>query len=120
MKFYDETFITGLTVQAPIGVYDFEKEILQPLIFDVILYKDTSKAGETDDVQFCIDYTLVKKAIEDFIKKEHIELIETVANRLATILIEQFNLDGAKIKVCKPTGLTDVTSVGVCITRFRK
>lgn len=113
----DRVLIEGLTTLATIGVYEWEKNIKQKLILDLEMAWDNQPAGEHDDVALCLDYFKVSQAVTDFITSTAFELIESVAERVAQLIIQQFAVKWIKIKVSKPSAIANATNVAVVIER---
>ncbi|MCX8642354.1 MULTISPECIES: dihydroneopterin aldolase [unclassified Gilliamella] len=113
----DRVLIEGLTTLATIGVYEWEKTIKQKLILDLEMAWDNQPAGEHDDVALCLDYFKVSQAVTDFITSTAFELIESVAERVAQLIIQQFAVKWIKIKVSKPSAIANATNVAVVIER---
>lgn len=113
----DRVLIEGLTTLATIGVYEWEKTIKQKLILDLEMAWDNQPAGEHDDVALCLDYFKVSQAVTDFITSTAFELIESVAERVAQLIIQQFAVKWIKIKVSKPSATANATNVAVVIER---
>lgn len=116
----DRVFIESLTVYTTIGVYDWEKTIKQKLVLDLEMAWDNQPAGQSDDVKFCLDYFVVSQSITSFIERNKFELIETVAERVAMLVIEQFSVEWLKIKVSKPDAIANAGNVAVLIERSAK
>lgn len=113
----DRVLIEGLTTLATIGVYEWEKTIKQKLILDLEMAWDNQPAAEHDDVALCLDYFKVSQAVTDFITSTAFELIESVAERVAQLIIQQFAVQWIKIKVSKPSAIANATNVAVVIER---
>lgn len=113
----DRVLIEGLTTLATIGVYEWEKTIKQKLILDLEMAWDNQPAGEHDDVALCLDYFKVSQAVTNFITSTAFELIESVAERVAQLIIQQFAVKWIKIKVSKPSAIANATNVAVVIER---
>lgn len=113
----DRVLIEGLTTLATIGVYEWEKTIKQKLILDLEMAWDNQPAGENDDVALCLDYFKVSQAVTNFITSTAFELIESVAERVAQLIIQQFAVKWIKIKVSKPSAIANATNVAVVIER---
>ena len=105
----DLIFIEGLSVFAQIGVYDWEQQIKQKLIFDVEMAWDTRQAAITDDVQYTLNYAEISQFF----------LIERVANEVADQLQRQFNISRLRLKLSKPKAVAQANNVGVIIERNR-
>ncbi len=113
----DHIFITGLTTTAQIGVYDWEQQIRQKVIFDLEMAWDCSKAAETDDVQFCLNYAEVSQAIITFCQEQAFYLVEKLAHETAMMLLRRFNIPWLKLTLHKPNAIPDAQSVGITIER---
>lgn len=113
----DRIFIEGLTVFAQIGVYDWEQQIKQALVFDIEMAWDCRKAAETDEVDYCLNYAEVSQFILDYVQSKPFLLIERVAYEVAEQLQQQFQLDWLKIKLSKPKAVAQAKNVGVIVER---
>ena len=113
----DRVFIEELTVFAQIGVYDWEQQIKQKLVFDLEMTWDCKQAAETDDVAYCLNYAEVSQVIIDYVESKHFLLIERVAYEVADLLESRYQLQGLKIKLSKPKAVAQARNVGVLIVR---
>jgi len=113
----DRIFIEELVVFAQIGVYDWEQQIKQKLVFDLEMAWDCQKAAETDDVQYCLNYAEVSQFILDYAQAKPFLLIERVAYEVADLLESRYQLQGLKIKLSKPKAVAQARNVGVLIVR---
>ena len=114
--------IVDLEVYAHHGVFPEENVLGQKFLITLQLSVDTRAAGETDDLTKSVDYGSVCKAVSACVTHETYQLIETVAERVAACVLEQFELvQGVSVEVKKPwapIGLP-VQYVSVAITRTR-
>ena len=113
----DRVFIEELTVFAQIGVYDWEQQIKQKLVFDLEMAWDCKQAAETDDVAYCLNYSEVSQVIIDYVESKPFLLIERVAYEVADLLESSYQLQGLKIKLSKPKAVAQARNVGVLIVR---
>ena len=113
----DRIFIEGLTVFGQIGVYDWEQNIKQKLIFDLEMAWDSRKAAETDDVAFCLNYADVSQAIITYVEGQAFLLIERLANEVAAMLQDTFGIEWLKLTLHKPNAVPQAKSVGIVIER---
>lgn len=113
----DKVFIEGLTIQTTIGFYQWEKEIKQTLVIDVVMGWDTAQAAENDELKKTLDYAEISEKIAEFANRNPVDLIETLAERMAAYLIEQFNIPWLKLKIGKPNAVHNAQTVGVEIER---
>ncbi len=113
----DRVFIEELTVFAQIGVYDWEQQIKQKLVFDLEMAWDCKQAAETDDVAYCLNYAEVSQLIIDYVESKPFLLIERVVYDVADLLESRYQLQGLKIKLSKPKAVAQARNVGVLIVR---
>ena len=113
----DRVFIEELTVFAQIGVYDWEQQIKQKLVFDLEMAGDCKQAAEPDDVAYCLNYAEVSQVIIDYVESKPFLLIERVAYEVADLLESRYQLQGLKIKLSKPKAVAQARNVGVLIVR---
>ena len=115
----DKVFIRGLKVDAVIGVYDWEKQVHQPLIFDLEMSWDIRMAAATDDLVHALNYQAVTEFIEDFVRGQHFQLLESLIERLAEALLNEFAMPWLSIQVEKPAVVPQARAVGLYIERGR-
>lgn len=113
----DIVYIRELEVKTVIGVYDWEREIRQPVVVDLDLGYDNRRAAETDDVAHVLDYKTICQRVSGFIEQSSVQLLETLAERIATLLREEFGVRWVRVKVGKPAAITGARAVGVIIER---
>jgi len=115
----DIVFIKALTVSAFIGVYDWEQERRQELMFDIDMGWDNRPAARSDDVADCLSYADVSEAVLAFVAAGRFALVERVAEEVADLLQQRFTVPWLRIKVSKPGAVPQAESVGVIIERHR-
>lgn len=113
----DLVIIEGLKVDAVIGIYEWEKNTRQPLLFDIEMGWDNRLAGQTDDIRYALDYEAVSNQVIALVKRKPYELIERVAEECASMIIDTFKVTWLKIRVNKPTALQYAHTVAVQIER---
>ncbi|MFD1261407.1 dihydroneopterin aldolase [Entomomonas asaccharolytica] len=113
----DIVFIENLEVSSVIGVYDWERTIQQCLIIDLQMAWDNKPAAIDDDITKALDYAKVSEAIEKFAANSQFQLVETFAEQLATLLMQQFNIPWLQLKITKPGAVPAAKGVGVEIER---
>lgn len=117
---YDTIFIEKLTVFATIGVYDWEQQIKQKLVFDLEMAWDSSRAAATDDVQYCLNYAEVSQFILDYVVSKPFLLIETVAYQVAEQLQQRFAIPWLRLKLSKPSAVAQAAAVGIIVERGQR
>lgn len=113
----DRVFIEQLAVDTVIGVYDWERKITQRLLLDLCMAWDIRRAAASDDLQHTLDYAAVSEHILAFAQRNHFELVETFADRLAAELMQGFGIAWLRLKVTKPGAVPQAAGVGVEIER---
>ncbi|USD64917.1 bifunctional dihydroneopterin aldolase/7,8-dihydroneopterin epimerase [Vibrio sp. SCSIO 43136] len=113
----DTVFIEQLEVITTIGVYDWEQEIKQKLVLDIEMAHDNRPAGQSDDVVDALDYSKVSEAVLNHIEQGRFLLVERVAEEVAQIIQQQFQVPWVKIRLAKPGAVAQARSVGVVIER---
>lgn len=115
----DKVFIEGLEIEALIGIYDWERRIRQPLVFDVEMAFDNRKPAATDDIADTLNYKDVSKRLIDFVSQSDFGLVETLAERCAEIILGEFDVAQVRLKLSKPGAVRGAKAVGVIIERSR-
>ncbi|MCC5811280.1 MAG: dihydroneopterin aldolase [Ectothiorhodospiraceae bacterium] len=113
----NRVFVEGLSVQAVIGTYDWERELSQTVVLDLEMAWDTSSPAEHDDLAQALDYTAVCRFTTDLVQQGRFHLLETLAERLAAALQEQFGIRWLRIRVAKPGAVAGARTVGVVVER---
>ncbi|WP_298635635.1 dihydroneopterin aldolase [uncultured Umboniibacter sp.] len=116
----DSVIIEGLAVDTVIGVYDWERSITQRLIFDLEMAWNNAPAASSDDIQLALNYAEVSSAILSYVSETSFELIETVAERVAELIITEFGVSEVSLKLSKPGAVPEATNVAVKILRKAK
>ena len=116
----DVVFVKGLTVEAVIGVYAWERAITQPLLIDITLETDISKAAVSDDVHDALNYKAVCDDVSEWCKAIKAQLLEHLAGQIADKLLEKYASHKVTLSIAKPTAIKQADAVGVQITRYAK
>lgn len=114
----DVVFVKGLTVDAVIGVYAWERAITQPILIDISLETDISKAAASDDVTDALSYKDVCDDVENWCKDIKANLLEHLAEQIADKLLAKYPCQKVTLSLAKPTAIKPSDAVGVQITRF--
>ena len=116
----DIVFIKQLEVITTIGVYEWERTLQQKLYFDLEMAFDNKPAGESDDINLALNYFSVSESLTKFAQTHHFELIETMAERVASLIMNNFSVPWIKVTLHKPGALPKAQSLGVQIERGLK
>jgi len=115
----DRIFLRGLQIECIVGFIEWERRIKQTVVIDIELPTDCARAAETDDVTNTVDYKRVAKRIIAFVETSEFKLVETMAHRVAMVIIEEFQLAWVRLSVNKPGAIRGSRDVGVSIERTR-
>lgn len=116
----DIVFVRQLEVNTVIGVFDWEREIKQKLVFDLELGTDICRSAQTDSLDDTLDYKAISHAVYDFVEKSEYQLVETVAEKVADLILTNFPVKWLKLTLDKPGAVSIAKSVGVQIERGQK
>ena len=115
----DTIFIRELEAETVIGVYDWERRIRQNVVIDLEMDCDARRAAASDAIEATIDYKRVAARVVEFAGQSQFALVETLAERIAQLLIAEFGVAHLRLTVRKPGALAGCGSVGVSIERSR-
>ena len=113
----DIIFIRELTIETVIGIFDWEREIKQPVLLDIEMAGDCARAAGSDSVEDTLDYKAVCKRVIAFVEASEFQLVETLAERVAALIRDEFAVPWVRLKVNKRGALRGATDVGVIIER---
>lgn len=113
----DIVFLRGLRIETVIGIYDWEKEIKQPVILDLEMSADVAKAAATDRIEDALNYKDISKRLKQFVSESQFELVETLAERCAEIVLREFGVVWVRLSLNKTGAVSDADAVGVVIER---
>ena len=113
----DKVFIEGLEVDTLIGIYDWERRIRQPLVFDVEMAFDNRIPAASDAIGDTLNYKAVSKRIIEYVRESDFGLVETLAERVAALILEEFGVAQVRLKLSKPGAVRGARAVGVMIER---
>jgi dihydroneopterin aldolase len=117
---YRRLFLRGFTVQARIGIHDFELQAAQRLILDVDLYVSFAGTSPKDDrIDEVVDYDFVRAVVHARIAQGHINLQETLCDDILTRLLEHTGVMAARVSTRKPDVYPDCDAVGVEVFRAK-
>ena len=112
-------FITDLVIDMSIGVYDHEKTITQPVRFNIEVTARDNVGPLDDNYENVLCYEAIANAIKSLAAQEHINLVETLAEKVADICLKADQAIQAIVKVEKLAAIKEAASVGVQITRTK-
>ncbi len=113
----DQVLIEGLSLETVIGVYDWERTVRQRLELDLELGTDIRPAARDDDLDRTLDYAAICQRLADYADANAHGLVETFAERVAALLIEEFGVRQLRLTVRKPGAVAAARAVGIRIER---
>ena len=115
----DKIFLNDLNIDTIIGIYDWERETLQTLSFDLEMDWDISKAAKSDDIADTLDYGAIAATIVSFVEASHYQLIETLAEDLCALLLKNYPIPKLKLTLSKPVALHGQNTARIVIERYK-
>ena len=113
----DIIFLHGLKVECVIGIWEWERRITQTLIFDLDMGFDTTVAAHSGAIEDTLNYREIAKRITAYSQETRANLVETLAQGVADILLKEFGASWCKVQVNKRGAVTGASDVGVVIER---
>lgn len=118
--FMDIVFIRDLRIDTVIGIYDWEREIRQTVVFDLEMGADIAKAASSDTIYDTLDYKAVSKRLVEFVRESEFHLVETLAERCAEIVLADFQVPWLRLILNKVGAVSAARDVGVIIERGQR
>ena len=113
----DKIFLSDLRIETVIGIYDWERKIRQPVSLDLEMGTDIRRAAASDHIDDTLNYKAVAKRLIEFVGASEFQLVETLAERVASIVLDEFEVPWVKVRLSKPGAVRGSRDVGVEITR---
>ena len=115
----DRITLTGVRVRAHHGVFDFEREQGQEFVIDVSVAVDLSAAASGDDLGRTVHYGELAEAVVAAVESDPVDLIETVAERVAAVALAHPAVEEVEVTVHKPEAPIRVPFADVAVTIVR-
>ena len=115
----DRLAVRGIEVFAHHGVFDFERRDGQKFVVDLVLGLDTRSAAATDDLRDTVDYGTLVMSVKDAIETDPVDLVETLAQRIADICLKDGRVTWTEVTVHKPDAPIQAAFSDVALTIFR-
>lgn len=115
----DKVFIEGLEVDCIIGIYDWERRVRQPVVLDLEMAFDNRRAAASDAIGDTLDYKRISRRLVEFVSASEFGLVETLAERCAAIVTDEFGVPWVRLRLSKPGAVRGARNVGVQIERGR-
>ena len=115
----DTSFLRDLKVETVIGIWDWERKIRQTVSIDLDMGADIRRAAKTDSIDDTLNYKAVSKRVQQFVADSEFQLVETMAEKIAEIVLHEFELPWIQVRVSKPGAIRGAKDVGVLIRRSK-
>jgi 7,8-dihydroneopterin aldolase/epimerase/oxygenase len=115
----DELAVLGLECWAHHGVFEHERREGQRFVVDLVLGFDAAPAAASDDLSETLDYGSLAVAVKAAVEKDPVDLIETLAQRIADVCLTDDRVDWVRVTVHKPDAPIDATFADVALTITR-
>ncbi len=112
-------FVRDLELMARIGIYDHEKTTSQRIIVNIDLSVNETDGVMEDEISHVVSYEIVAKKVEAILEEGHVNLVETLCEKIATACLRDKRVLAARVRVEKPDIIPNARSVGVEIERSR-
>lgn len=113
----DIVFINDLRIETIIGIYDWERKVKQTISLDLEMGTDIRKSAATDAIEDTLNYKAVAKRLIAFVEDSDYLLVETLAEKIAEIVLSEFTVPWLQLTVHKPGAVRGSRDVGVIIER---
>lgn len=113
----DIIFLNGLTTHCIIGIWDWERRVKQKVVIDLEMAADIRKAARSDSIEDTLDYKRISKRLLQFVGESEFQLVETLTERIARIIVTEFEVPWVRVRLNKQGALRGSRDVGICIER---
>jgi dihydroneopterin aldolase len=115
----DSIFLHDLRIKTIVGIWEWERKIRQTVSIDLEMGADIRRAAATDNIEDTLDYKRIAKRVQQFVEDSSYQLVETLAEKIAAIVLGEFDVPWIVVRVNKPGAIRGSRDVGVLIRRER-
>jgi dihydroneopterin aldolase len=115
----DRIFLKALSVDAVIGIFDWEREVRQRIEIDLEMSIDLAAAAKSDAIADTLNYKSVAKRVHAFVEESRFQLVEALAEHIAKLVLSEFPVARVCVTVHKPGAIRHSRDVGVIVERSR-
>jgi dihydroneopterin aldolase len=116
----DVIFLTGLATDCIIGIWDWERRVKQKIVLDIEMAADIRKAAASDHIDDTLDYKRVSKRLLQFVGDSQFQLVETLTERIAEIVVTEFDVPWVRVRLNKQGAIRGSRDVGILVERRRE
>ena len=115
----DTVFLHELKVETIIGIWGWERKIRQTVSIDLEMGADIRRAAETDSIDDTLNYKAISKRVQQFVAESEFQLVETMAEKIAELVLQEFKVPWIQVRVSKPGAIRGAKNVGILIHRSK-
>jgi len=115
----DTVFVHELKVETIIGIWDWERKIRQTVSIDLEMGADIRRAAATDSIDDALNYKAVSKRVQQFVADSEFQLVETMTEKIAELVLQEFEVPWIQVRVSKPGAIRGAKNVGILIHRSK-
>jgi 7,8-dihydroneopterin aldolase/epimerase/oxygenase len=115
----DKIFIHALKTETIVGIFDWERQVKQTVVMDIEFSADIRKAAASDSIDDTLNYKAVAKRVLAFVEESSFHLVETLAEHVAMLVLEDFGVSWVSLALSKPGAIRSSRDVGVTLERTR-
>jgi 7,8-dihydroneopterin aldolase/epimerase/oxygenase len=115
----DIVYLHDLKIECIIGIFDWERRVKQTIVLDLDMAADIRRAAATDRIEDTLDYKAVSKRVIEFVGGSQFQLVETLAEKISEIVLNEFQVPWVRVRVNKRGAIRNAADVGVIIERSR-
>ena len=113
----DKIFIHALKTETIVGIFDWERQVKQAVVMDIEFSADIRKAALSDSIDDTLNYKRVAKRVLAFVDESSFHLVETLAEHVAMLILEEFGVSWVGVSLSKPGAIRSSREVGVVLER---
>ena len=113
----DKIFLNELTIDAVVGLWDWERKITQKVVVDLEMAANARAAAASDSIEDTLNYKAVADRVTAFVIERQAKLVETLAEGIASIVRDEFGVSWVKVTISKPGASRGSRNVGISIER---
>ena len=116
----DTIFLRDLRIRTIVGIWEWERRLPQMVSIDLDMATDIRRSAASDEIKDTLDYKGVSNRVREFVADSRFQLIETMAEQIAAIVIDEFKVPWVRVAVHKPFAIRGSRDVGIEIERGRR
>jgi dihydroneopterin aldolase len=110
-------FLRDLRIRTIVGIWEWERRMPQTVSIDLEMAADIRRAAASDTIDATLDYKSVSRRIVRFVEESRFNHIETMAERIAAIITDEFGVPWVRVQVHKPWAIRGSRDVGIMVER---